>query len=526
MILPVLFFVRFFFGNRRTRSRWHGVIAPHLLDHLIVSGGRKNRLKPTHMLVVGSILASLAMAGPTWERSLSPFAEDQAPLAVVLDLSKSMDQIDIQPSRLERAKQKIHDLLKVRGGSKTGVIVYAGSSHTVIPLTNDPQVIENLLFAVNTDMMPRRGKAMEKALPLIQKMFQEPGVAGTILLITDGVSKKAREAFARYCESSDHQLIVYGIGLKHQNQTRPENNDSDVFGGAFIPLAEKELQGLADDCNGIYLEITPDKSDINRISRRIDFNFISTKDQARPWIDSGYYLLFPIAIVFVLWFRKGWTLTWGIVFIITAICAGPRPAAAGGLMDLWLTPDQQGRYFFEKGDYEKAANCFEDILWKGVAFYMNENFEAAIELFLQIETPEGYFNLGNAFAHARYYSKAVDAYRRVLAINPDHEDAKKNISIIEGVIDEINRASASQKSEPGEAIEQLGDDSTKAIGADQVTFGQKDGKHYSAEQILNNPELNEIWMRQVQQDPARFLSLKFQMQLNSQTQENRKTHAK
>ncbi len=520
MMLPVLFFIRYLFGNRRIQSKWRGVIAPHLLDHLVVSAGEGNRLKPTNMLLLGSLIASLAMAGPTWERSPSPFAEDRAPLAIVLDLSKSMDQTDIQPSRLERAKQKIRDLLEIRKGSKTGVIVYAGSSHVLIPPTNDPRVIENLLFAVKTDMMPKRGKAMEKALPLIQKMFQEPGVPGTILLITDGASPVGRQAFSHYCESSGHQLIVYATGREQEN--RPEHDDNDVFHGAYIPLAVRELEDLAKDADGIYQALTADKSDMKRINRRIDLHFTSARDQTRPWIDTGYYLLFPMAFVFVLWFRKGWTLTWGIACVMVAVCTGPRPAQAvdGNFLDLWLTPDQQGRYFLEKGDYEKAANRFEDIMWKGIAFYLNEDFEAAIELFSRIETREGYFSLGNALAHGQHYVKAVSAYHSVLQINPDQEDAKKNMRIVQDIIDEINRVSEAQKPGAGEASEPLGDEPMRATGAERLTFRKKEGEHYSAEQILNDPELNEIWMRQVQQDQARFLSLKFQMQVNSQTDEN------
>ena len=70
------------------------------------------------------------------------------------------------------------------------------------------------------------------------------------------------------------------------------------------------------------------------------------------------------------------------------------------------------------------------------------NFEAAIELFLQVETPDGYFNLANAYAHSRRYGKAVDAYRRVLSLNPGHDAAMKNLDIIETVVEEINAATA------------------------------------------------------------------------------------
>ncbi len=525
-ILPVLIFIRYLFGNRKIQSKWRGVIAPHLLEHLIVSADKGSRMKPTHLFLLAGLLASVAMAGPTWERSTSPFAEDRAPLAIVLDLSKSMDQTDIQPSRLERAKQKIADLLELRKGSRTGVIVYAGSSHLLVPPTNDPRVINNLLFAVKTDIMPVPGKAMERALPLVQEMFQGPGVPGTILLITDGASAAGSRAFARYCRSSGHQLIVYGIGRVRKDLEA--QNDNDVFRGATIPLAVRALEELAGNAGGMIQRLTADKADIRRINRRIDLHFAASEDQTRPWIDAGYYLLFPFAFILLFWFRKGWTLTWGIACVMVALGTAPRPAEAfdGGLLDLWLTPDQQGRWFFENGEYERAADRFEDTMWKGIAFYMHEDFEAAAALFARIETPDGYFNLGNAFAQSQKYVKAVAAYRRALEIDPDHEDAKKNMQLSQALIDEINRVSASQKPEPGEGSRPLGDEPLRADGAEQVIFGKREEKHYSAEQILNDPKLNEIWMRQVQQDQARFLSLKFHMQVNSRNDETRETHVR
>ncbi len=525
-ILPVLFFVRYLFGNRKIESKWRGVVAPHLLKHLIVSAGKGNRMKPPRLFLLAGLLASLAMAGPTWERSTSPFAEDRAPLAVVLDLSKSMDQADVQPSRLERAKQKIRDLLELRKGSRTGVIVYAGSSHLLVPPTNDPRVINNLLFAVRTDIMPLPGKAMERTLPLIQEIFQGPGVPGTILLITDGASPAGSRAFARYCRSSGHQLIVYGIGRERQDMEAGGGND--VFHGAAIPLAARALKDLAGDAGGMFQSLTADKTDIRRINRRIDLHFAASEDRTRPWIDRGYYLLFPFAFILLFWFRKGWTLTWGIACVMVALGTGPRPAQAfdGRFLDLWLTPDQQGRWFFEKGEYEKAANRFEDTMWKGIAFYMHEDFEAAAALFARIETPDGYFNLGNALAQGQEYVQAVAAYRRALEMDPGFKDAKKNMRIIQAIIDEINRVSAAQKPEPGEGSRPLGDEPLRADGAEQVIFGKKEEEHYSADQILNDPELNEIWMRQVQQDQARFLSLKFHMQVNSRNGEKRGGHVR
>lgn len=98
------------------RSRWKGTIAPHLLDNLIVGGKRGSRIQPSWLLAVALALSALAVAGPTWQREQPPFVEDTAALVIAVDLSSAMDAVDISPSRLERAKLKIRDIVADRGG--------------------------------------------------------------------------------------------------------------------------------------------------------------------------------------------------------------------------------------------------------------------------------------------------------------------------------------------------------------------------------------------------------------------------
>ncbi len=520
-IVSAFFFKRYFFGRQNINARWQKVIAPHLFTHLIVTGGKGKRVRPENAFFFASIIAAIAMAGPSWQRSNSPFAEDQAPLAIVLDLSRSMGQTDIAPSRVERAKQKIHDLLKLRPGAKNGLIVYAGSSHTVIPLTNDPGVLENLLFSVQTDIMPLPGKSLSHAVPLVEKMLGKILCPATILVISDAATVSGIAAFSAHCAASDHQLIVYGIGLERGEKGNSENAGEDVFGEAFIPLAKKSLKDLARRCDGIYLETTPDKTDVEKIARHIDTHFISAEDSARPWIDAGYPLLFPLAAVFVFWFRRGWTLTWSLAAVIVLLSGNMHPIHAGDhfILNLWLTPDQQGRFYFEKGAYLEAANRFKDPLWKGTAFYMNENFEAAAEIFSQIETPEGLFNLGNALAHGRHYGRALETYDRLLAILPDHADAKKNRQIIYRIIEQINRATDFQAVEEGESREKLNYGPLPAGKTKKEDSEDQALEQYTAQQILSDPHLQELWMRQVQQDPGRFLAMKFQMQIHQEDHE-------
>lgn len=511
-LLPLFWVFKNLWAAQNPIGKWRNVIAPHLLKVMLVRHGRASWFNPLSVSMLVILLSVLALSGPSWKQQPSPFSEDIAALVIALDVSSSMQQSDIQPSRLERAKQKVQDLLKLRPGGQVGLIVYAGSAHSVIPLTNDADVINNFLNAIVTEMMPRKGKFPEKVLPIAEQMLSTSSVPGTLLIIGDGVSAESNEIFYNYFSSKQHQLLVLGVG----KQTLQDESDNE-----FLPLEYTALKKLSSSSNGYYQTLTLDKTDVISLNRRIDNYFVIVDDGSRPWLDAGYYLLFPIALIILLWFRKGWTLHWGIALIFISNLITPTPVMADNgvdlsakFMSLWLTPDQQGRYYMSRGDYNKAATKFEDITWRGIAYYRAENFKAAEEMFSRIETIDGYYNMANAMAHARQYVLAVKTYNKVLKLEPTHEPAKKNSNKIQVIIDQINMLSASQKSENSDSSKELGKDEPQtADGAKREDFIEREVEQLTAEQILLDEQVNELWMKQVQKDPSRFLSTKFHMQL-------------
>ena len=144
--------ILFWVVSRRedVRARWGSIISPHLLDHLIVDRREHRRLRPVHLTAALMALGSIAAAGPTFERERPPFLQDKAPLAIAIDLSRTMDAIDVSPTRLERAKLKVRDLLALRPGARTAIFAYAGSAHLVLPLTDDSNLIETYVDSLAT----------------------------------------------------------------------------------------------------------------------------------------------------------------------------------------------------------------------------------------------------------------------------------------------------------------------------------------------------------------------------------------
>jgi Ca-activated chloride channel homolog len=516
--------------NRRQSSRdmFGGIIAPHLLEHLRLQRYDNRWFNPRTVTNALALLLLIILMGPSWRQQPSPLAQDEAALVIMLDVSASMEQRDIQPSRLQRAKQKIADLLALRPDKKASLIVYSGSAHTVLTLTADQEILNQYLAAIEPGMMPRAGKFPEYSLPLVDEVLRDTNAPATLALFTDGLGADSEAVFRDYFVDSNHQLMVIGVG-------------TEQAGEGLAPLERRALERLAADCRGSYLPLTADDNDMRRVNRRIDSHYVIVQDSALPWLDSGYPLLFPAMALALMWFRKGWTLTWAWLLLPVLLSGNPTPVFArdqvtvegsdpaaseqrappwadAGLWfaDLWLTGDQQGRLLMQLGHYRAAAGRFEDPMWKGMAYYYGEEFMLAAEYFSRRDSDDALFNEANARAHARDYVRAVNRYDRLLARNPDYPGAARNRQKVQDLIDEINRISASQQQEAGvsgEDKELGGDDAIPAQGAEEISWEQAEITQLTAEQILQDPATSEMWLRGLQQDPSQFLSIKFSMQL-------------
>jgi Ca-activated chloride channel family protein len=186
--------------------------------------------------------------------------------------------------------------------------------------------------------------------------------------------------------------------------------------------------------------------------------------------------------------------------------------ASGWFIDLWLTPDQQGRYAFEEGDYQTASERFEDLYWKGISFYRLGDYEEAINQFALLETAEAYFYLGNCYARLKGYPAAVKSYEEALEIRMNFPEAEENRRLVMALIEK----------EPEEE-EESGEPGDPHYAPDEVQFDEKGnkGKEGQVDSVLTDEQVAEIWMRNIQTSPANYLRFKFQIQADA-TEESEK----
>ncbi len=482
------------------RRRWAGAIAPHLLDRLIVGRRSRWRFRPVHLTVGGIVCAALAAAGPTWERQRPPFVEDKAPLAIAIDLSRTMDATDVSPSRLERVKLKVRDLLALRSGARTAVFAYAGSAHMVLPLTDDPALIQTYVDSLGTAIMPVAGKDTAKALAAVDAGLAREQTPGTILFLTDGVEASAIDRFRDH--AGPNEILVLGVGTAEGGPvpTGPDTFLTDKAGRrVFTRLDVDGLQKLHSDAGVPVATISVDDSDVEWVQRRIQTHLEQRQSDAQTrWSDEGWWLTIPLAVFGGFWFRRGWTIRWAAIFAFAVVLGSPAHAQAADwrFADLWMTADQQGRYYFDRGDYVTAADRFADPMWKGVSLYRAGRFEEAFGAFSRVDTPESYFNQGNALAHLGRFPAAAASYREALKRRPDWPDAKKNLALVERLIP------------PKEDQEETEGTIDKP---DQIKFDDK-GKKGKKGQVDVGRQTAEMWMRNIQTTPRDLLLRKFALE--------------
>lgn len=307
LLLPYALLSLLHYRRQNGPPRWQGAIAPHLVPYLMIRGRRGGALSPFGVSLLLSPLLVIALAGPSWQRGASPFAQDGAALVIAVDLSQSMADRDLQPDRLQRARGKLLELIALRGDAPTALVAYAGTAHTVLPLTDDRSLLLYYLDALQVGMLPREGKRPEAAIPLARALIEASGGAGTLLLVGDGATNASAAPFRTLADDSRLQLLVWGMGKTRAAliEDAAQGRDSGAQ-----PLQEAQLRALAEAANGYYQPFTVDGQDLSRLARRIDRHFLVSEDSSRPWIDGGYRLLWPVMALFLLWFRRGWVLAW------------------------------------------------------------------------------------------------------------------------------------------------------------------------------------------------------------------------
>ncbi|MDH4909131.1 VWA domain-containing protein [Xanthomonas euvesicatoria] len=396
--------------RRRDADVWRQSVDAHLLPKLLVSGGRRGWLGFV-LAALTYALAVIAMSGPSWRQTERPVFQSSMPLVVVLDLSSSANATDLPPSRLLQARAKLATLLRKRAGGEVALLVYAGESFTVAPLTEDSANVALFLDALSPSVMPVDGKRADRAIDAAAQLLQQAGFKqGEILLVSDSADRSA-ESSARMARSRGFSVSALGVGGERGAAYRTASGEI-----AQAKLDEGSLRTLAAQGGGRYARIAPDDADLWTLgvldpSQQPLADETAESDGGKSWLDEGYWLVLPVMLLSLLAFRRR-----AVVAVLAMVCVLPlaQPAhAADGT--LWQRADQ----------------VQQQRLDAGVQAYRKGDFAAAQKAFEAVPTDEGLYNLGNALARQGQYDAAIAAYDRALKQHPNQQDAIANRAAVD-----------------------------------------------------------------------------------------------
>ena len=453
LLLPLALLCWRLIRRRDAAGVWQSICDEALLPYVLVKRHVGRSPLNIGVFMISGMTAIIALAGPTWERLPTPVFRDESAVVLLLDLSRSMDATDISPSRLDRAKFKITDILRQRRDGQTALIVYAAEPYVVTPLTNDVATIESQLPALRTGIMPSQGSNGDKALERGIELLRQAGMTnGELLLVTDGLGPLQVDRAKNIIAASGVRLSVLGVGTP-EGAPIPDKDGGfikDARGGIVLePLRPTQLRELATAGHGLYQTVRTDEKDVSAIltlmENELNQRNASTTDMfADRWLEVGPWLLLALIPFAPLAFRRG-VLTLAFALGCASI-SYPHNVSAGW----WATPDQEAQRHFDQSEFAAAAEKFENSAWRTGAQYRAGSFERAVAGITDDANAEAQYNKGNALARLGRFEEAIAAYDKTLTDVSEHEDALHNKELLEELLEQQNEQQQEQQSDPSD----------------------------------------------------------------------------
>ncbi|SEJ22026.1 Ca-activated chloride channel family protein [Ectopseudomonas oleovorans] len=407
------------------------------------------------------LLAVLALLGPSWQRVEQSNQKPADPLVVLLELTPQMLATDGRPNRLDQARRKLLDLLEARRDAQTAIIVYAGSAHSLVPLSDDLATSRNLLEALKPSLMPEPGRRADLAVARALQLLDQAQLGqGRLLLITSALDEEERSGIQQALQKRSVPLLILGVGSREGAPVVQEDGSflKDSHGAILIPrLDARGLQETAEAHSGRYAASRLDDEDLRRLGL-LDgpqaMRAAGEPTQLDSHIDQGYWLLLPLLLLAACAGRRGWLFCLPLLLMLP-----PQSSHAFELDDLWLRPDQQGQRLLQAQRPAEAAQRFVDPQWQGKALYEAEDYAAAAERFAKGDSAADHYNRGNALAKAGELEAALDAYEQALERQPELAAAQHNKALVEQA---LRQRENQQQSGEGDSTEQQAPDDDQA----------------------------------------------------------------
>jgi Ca-activated chloride channel family protein len=262
LLIPVVLLVYLIFRiwQKRARSKF---AKPELLGYLSPNRSSFKPLLKVLLIVFALAALVVGLVNPKIGSQLETVKREGVDIVFAVDVSKSMEAEDIAPSRLEKSKQLVRQIIGNLGSDRVGIIAYAGSAFPQLPITTDYGSAEMFLESLNTDMISSQGTAIGDAIDLATGFFDDNQQTNRVMfIISDGEDHGGNiEDMARQAAEAGIRIYTIGVGttkggpIPIKRNGVIQNYKKDNQGETVITkLDPSTLQEIAEEANGEYID--------------------------------------------------------------------------------------------------------------------------------------------------------------------------------------------------------------------------------------------------------------------------------
>ncbi len=225
------------------------------------------------------VLLLIALLGPSFGETSKEVKSEGKDIYIAVDLSQSMNAFDIQPTRLEKIKFELKNIVEAFSSDRIGLIIFSSEAFVQCPLTYDQSALSLFISTLNTSLVPNAGTDFGAPLSMAYDKLDATETpitqqkAKIVLMISDGEDfGDETEDAAKDIVNSGIQLFALGVGTETGSKIRQSNGfKRDRQGQEVVTkLNSKSLRKLAVDTGGKYFEINQEQNDVERLIRAIN----------------------------------------------------------------------------------------------------------------------------------------------------------------------------------------------------------------------------------------------------------------
>lgn len=447
------------YRNQKKRLRKFG--DPHLLKELMPNVSRVRPVVKFWLLEAALALLVVMLARPQLGTRISHEKRTGIETIIAMDISNSMRAEDVVPSRLERSKMMIENLVDNFTNDKIGLIVFAGDAFVQLPITSDYVSAKMFLGNIDPAMMQNQGTDIAAAIKLATNSFtQQENIGKAIIVITDGEDHEggAIEA-AKDAKDKGMRVYVLGVGsTKGSPIPVPETGDymRDNSGNTVMSaLNEQMCREVAQSGGGAFIHVDNNTNAQRQLDEELDkLEHSETESTIYSDYDEqfqavGILVLILLVIEIIILERKNPYMKNISLFgnkKIATVCLLLIAVAAQAQTDRQYV--RQGNKLFQKGDFEHAEVAYAKAIEKneknpqahynlGNALMAQRKDSAAVVQFQaagQLETnplrkSQAYHNIGVVCQQNKLYGDAIEAYKQALRLNPNDDETRYNLAL-------------------------------------------------------------------------------------------------